>query len=109
MLKAFLFDMDGVLFDSMPKHAEAWYQVMGEHYGFACDRTFFYLCEGATVQQVIDDFFVEQRGRHAEPWEIEMIYKEKSQAFVQMGHAEPMPGAADVLRKVGRRASFASW
>ena len=44
MLKAFLFDMDGVLFDSMPKHAEAWYQVMGEHYGFACDRTFFYLC-----------------------------------------------------------------
>ena len=78
MLKAFLFDMDGVLFDSMPKHAEAWYQIMGEHYGFACDRTFFYLCEGATGQQVIDDFFVEQRGRHAEPWEIEMIYKEKS-------------------------------
>lgn len=23
-IKAFLFDMDGVLFDSMPKHAEAW-------------------------------------------------------------------------------------
>ena len=103
MLKAFLFDMDGVLFDSMPKHAEAWYQIMGEHYGFACDRTFFYLCEGATGQQVIDDFFVEQRGRHAEPWEIEMIYKEKSQAFVQMGQAEPMPGAADVLRKVGEK------
>ena len=94
MLKAFLFDMDGVLFDSMPKHAEAWYQVMGEHYGFVCDRTFFYLVEGSTGQQVIDDFFVEQRGRHAQPWEIEMIYKEK---------AEPMTGAADVLRKVGEK------
>lgn len=103
MLKAFLFDMDGVLFNSMPKHAEAWYQVMGEHYGFVCDRTFFYLVEGSTGQQVIDDFFVEQRGRHAEPWEIEMMYREKSQAFVQLGAAEPMAGAADVLRKVGEK------
>ena len=101
MIKAFLFDMDGVLFDSMPHHAEAWYQVMGELYGFACDRTFFYMVEGSTGQQVIDDFFVEQRGRHAEPWEIERIYAQKSQAFVQMGPAEPMPGAADVLRLVG--------
>ena len=103
MLKAFLFDMDGVLFDSMPHHAEAWYQVMGEHYGFACDRTFFYQVEGSTGQQVIDDFFVEQRGRHAEPWEIEMIYKEKSQTFVQLGQAEPMIGAAEVLHKVGEK------
>lgn len=92
--------MDGVLFNSMPNHAEAWYQVMGEHYGFTCDRTFFYMVEGSTGQQVIDDFFVQQRGRHAEPWEIEQIYREKSQAFVQLGAAEPMNGAAEVLRKV---------
>ena len=103
MLKAFLFDMDGVLFDSMPHHAEAWYQVMHEHYGFACDRTFFYLVEGSTGQQVIDDFFVEQRGRHAEPWEIEQLYHEKTQCFTQLGPAAPMTGAADVLRKVGEK------
>lgn len=95
--------MDGVLFNSMPFHAEAWYQVMGEHYGFACDRTFFYMVEGSTGQQVIDDFFLGQRGRHAEPWEIKSIYKEKSDAFTQMGPAEPMTGAADVLRKVGEK------
>jgi len=103
MLKAFLFDMDGVLFNSMPNHAEAWYQVMGEHYGFTCDRTFFYMVEGSTGQQVIDDFFVEQRGRHAESWEIESYYREKSQAFVQLGPADPMKGAAEVLDKVGKK------
>lgn len=102
-LKAFLFDMDGVLFDSMPNHAEAWYQVMHEHYGFVCDRTFFFLVEGSTGHQVIDDFFVEQRGRHATEWELEQYYKEKSQCFTQLGPAEPMKGAADVLRKVGER------
>lgn len=100
MLKAFLFDMDGVLFDSMKNHAEAWYQVMGEHYGFTCDRTLFYLYEGSTGQQTIDALFVEQRGRHATEHEIEVIYAEKSQTFTQLGSARPMPGAADVLRKV---------
>ena len=54
MLKAFLFDMDGVLYDSMKFHAEAWYQTMCQHYGFACDRKLFYLYEGSTGAQTID-------------------------------------------------------
>jgi beta-phosphoglucomutase-like phosphatase (HAD superfamily) len=29
--KAYFFDMDGVLFDSMPHHAIAWETVMKEH------------------------------------------------------------------------------
>ena len=102
-IKAFLFDMDGVLFDSMKHHSEAWYQVMGEHYGFACDRTLFYMFEGMTGHQVIDDMFVAQRGRHATEREIETIYAEKSQIFTQLGPAEPMQGAAEVLRKVGEK------
>lgn len=103
MLKAFLFDMDGVLFDSMKNHAEAWYQVMGEHYGFACDRTIFYMYEGSTGAQTIDAFFYEQRGRHATEQEIHDIYAEKSRIFTQLGLAEPMNGAAEVLKKVGER------
>lgn len=95
--------MDGVLFNSMPNHAEAWYQVMHDHYGFVCDRTLFYMVEGSTGQQVIDDFFVEQRGRHASEDEIKRIYAEKSQCFTQLGPAEPMVGAAEVLHKVGER------
>ena len=30
-LRAVLFDMDGVLFDSMPYHADAWAEVMNRH------------------------------------------------------------------------------
>ncbi|MDO4497414.1 MAG: HAD hydrolase-like protein [Bacteroidales bacterium] len=103
MKKAFLFDMDGVLFDSMRNHAEAWYQVMGEHYGFTCDRTVFYMFEGSTGQQTINAFFRDQRGRNATPEEIDRIYTEKSNTFTQLGPALPMPGAEEVLRKVAEK------
>lgn len=95
--------MDGVLFDSMKNHAEAWYQVMGEHYGFTCDRTVFYMYEGSTGQQTINAFFRDQRGRDATQYEIDTIYTEKSNTFTQLGPALPMAGAADVLRMVGER------
>ena len=103
MLKAFLFDMDGVLYDSMKFHAEAWYQTMCQHYGFVCDRKLFYLYEGSTGAQTIDTLFVEQRGRHATAEEIEEMYGEKSRRFTELGIAAPMPGAGDVLRQVAER------
>lgn len=93
--------MDGVLFDSMKNHAEAWYQVMGERHGFSCDRSIFYMYEGSTGVQTIDAFFLQQKGRHATEEEWTQIYKEKSEVFTSLGPAEPMPGAAEVLQKVG--------
>ena len=36
-LKAVLFDMDGVLFDSLPNHAEAWHKIM-KLFGFGLSR-----------------------------------------------------------------------
>lgn len=93
--------MDGVLFDSMKHHAEAWYKVMGERYGFTCDRSVFYMYEGSTGAQTIDAFFMKQKGRHATEEEWKQIYKEKSEVFTSLGPALPMPGAADVLQRVG--------
>lgn len=100
MLKAVLFDMDGVLFDSMRNHADAWYQVMAGRHGFDCDRTIFYLYEGSTGAQTIDEFFVKQRGRHSTEEEWRQIYQEKTKAFEAQGEPKEMPGAAEVLKKV---------
>lgn len=98
-LKAVLFDMDGVLFDSMKKHSECWYKAM-THYGFQFTRDEAYLHEGRTGAGTINIISQRQRGCDATPEEIKEIYKYKSDLFNQMEEAEPMPGAAEVLEKV---------
>ena len=47
-LKAVLFDMDGVLFNSMPYHSEAWQQLMKTH-GLNLSREEAYMHEGRTA------------------------------------------------------------
>ena len=46
-LKAVLFDMDGILFNSMPYHAEAWHTIMKKH-GFDLSKEEAYMHEGRT-------------------------------------------------------------
>lgn len=103
MQKAYFFDMDGVLFDSMPHHAIAWEEVMKEHdlpfTAYDC-----YLNEGRTGESVIREAMWKARKRDATPDEIEQIYTEKSNRFnllaQQAGGTVVIDGVAEVLRYV---------
>ena len=103
MQKAYFFDMDGVLFDSMPHHAIAWEEVMKEHdlpfTAYDC-----YLNEGRTGESVIREAMWKARNRDATPDEIEQIYTEKSNRFnllaQQAGGTVVIDGVAEVLRYV---------
>ena len=75
-LKAVLFDMDGVLFNSMPYHSEAWHQVMKTH-GLNLSREEAYMHEGRTGASTINIVFQRELGKEATQEEIESIYKEK--------------------------------
>ena len=55
-LKAVLFDMDGVLFNSMPYHSEAWHQVMKTH-GLDLSREEAYMHEGRTGASLSISYF----------------------------------------------------
>ena len=98
-LKAVLFDMDGVLFDSMKNHTLAWYKTMAGM-GIACERDEFYLYEGATGEWTINRIFRRAYGREATAEEIESIYAEKSRWFNELPLVEVMPGAKEVLEQV---------
>ncbi|MBR1801283.1 MAG: HAD-IA family hydrolase [Bacteroidaceae bacterium] len=104
MLKAVLFDMDGVLFDSMPGHAFAWAKVMTE-YGLPMREEDAFENEGRTGIGTISIFTQRYWGRDATEEEARELYRRKTIVFndyqaARGGEAPEIPGAAAVLNKV---------
>ena len=98
-LKAAMFDMDGVLFNSMPNHAKCWHETMA-HFGLDLPEWEAYMHEGRTGAGTINLVSIRQRGHEATEEEIHNIYKYKSDLFNQCPKAERMPGAYELLCKV---------
>ncbi|MBR4187309.1 MAG: HAD-IA family hydrolase [Bacteroidaceae bacterium] len=96
MLKAVLFDMDGVLFDSMPNHAYAWSHAMTQ---FGLEMTAYeaYLHEGRTGSGTINILAQRYWGRDATEEELERIYAAKAEVFNTLPEPKPMPGALEAL------------
>ena len=70
---AILFDMDGVLYDSMPNHSKAWSQAM-ERFGMHMTPHDVYLNEGATGHDTVVRISLRDRGYEASEQEIDDIY-----------------------------------
>lgn len=98
-LRAVLFDMDGVLFDSMPYHARAWSQVMQQE-GYDFSPLEVYLNEGRTGSDTITTASLAQRGTIPTPEEIERICKAKCDLYATYPETLPMQGALDLVNKV---------
>ena len=99
MLKAVLFDMDGVLFDSMPNHAYAWSHAMTK-FGLAMTREEVDMNEGRTGSATINILAQHFWGRDATEEEKKLIYEAKSKVFNSCPEAKPMPGALETLQAV---------
>lgn len=97
--KAVFFDMDGVLFDSMPYHAKAWVQALTDvkipftHYEA-------YMNEGRTGHSTIDGAFNRTHGRNATEEEKQEIYRLKSKYFEAISTTAKMPFAFELLEKI---------
>lgn len=98
-LKAVLFDMDGVLFDSMPNHAYAWSHAMTQ-FGLKMSPEEAYMHEGRTGNGTINLLTQKYWGRDATEEEMDEIYQAKADVFNMREEAPEMPGAKDMLYAV---------
>ncbi|MGL5786395.1 MAG: HAD family hydrolase [Bacteroidales bacterium] len=98
-LKVVLFDMDGVLFDSMKNHTASWFQTMNE-WNISCSRDEFYLHEGRTGAGTTRLLFNRELKRDPSEEEIRAVYEMKTKYFNELPLAQPMPGALELLRKI---------
>lgn len=94
-MKAFFFDMDGVLLDSMYNHARAWEAAM-THHGLRFSQRDCFINEGRTGMDVIYSCSREQ-GVPISDEEAQALYDEKTVHYLQLGGGVPMPGMAEVL------------
>ena len=95
-LKAVLFDMDGVLFDSMPNHAYAWSHAMTQ-FGLKMSPEEAYMHDGnGTINLLTQKYW----GRDATEEELDEIYQAKADVFNMREEAPEMPGAKDMLYAV---------
>lgn len=99
---AALIDMDGVLYDSMPRHAAAWQRMMSEQ-GIETELNEFFLYEGMTGKATINLLFEKHLNRRASAAEVEALYAKKSEYFKSYGARIPMNGAAEMLEKLRGR------
>lgn len=98
-VSAVLFDMDGVLYDSMPRHAAAWMEMCRKT-GLKADYNEFFSYEGRTGVSTIQILTRRQYGREVSVEEARRMYAIKSEVFASMGPAPLMPGAQEAVEAV---------
>lgn len=93
--KTVLFDMDGVLYDSMKVHAIAWHEAMAK-YGIDMPEIEGYMYEGMRGVETIAIKCREQWGREIPEEEAMEMYLEKSRIFHSLTKATIMPGIKEL-------------
>lgn len=98
-LKSVIFDMDGVLYDSMPSHDKSWRETFDE-LNLKHEPYEFFLQEGRLGKSTINEIFQRNLQRDSTDEEEEKIYARKSELFKQYNSGETLPGAKEVLNFV---------
>ncbi|OQY97957.1 MAG: HAD family hydrolase [Candidatus Brocadia sp. UTAMX2] len=94
-MKAIIFDMDGVLVDSMSYHAEAW-DIVLKTAGISIDKKIIYELEGANCRQVID-IILRQHNQIPTETEIRDLGRKKMEVFERIERVRPFDGMPELL------------
>ena len=97
--KVVLFDMDGVLYDSMPSHAKAWREAMAE-FGIHFTVEDSYATEGMRGIDTIRIYARNQLGKELSETEAQRMYDEKARLFHQMPQTQIFDGVIDLMRHI---------
>ena len=97
--KVVLFDMDGVLYDSMPNHGIAWQRAMKE-FGIHFTVEDSYATEGARGVDTIRKYAKAQLGKELTEEEAQKMYDLKAHYFHELPEAKIFDGVTDLMKKI---------
>ena len=94
-----LFDMDGVLYNSMPNHAIAWVKALKE-FGIHFTPEDSYATEGARGVDTIRAYAKKQLNKDLTEEQAQKIYDVKTRNFHELPTAEIFGGVKDLMRLI---------
>lgn len=95
-IRAVFFDMDGVLYDSMPNHEYSWCKAFeAEHITFHPEEA--YANEGRTAKGTINLVFNRELGHGATDDDVERIYKRKTELMLSRPQPPILPRMQELL------------
>jgi beta-phosphoglucomutase len=97
-MKGIIFDMDGVLIDAMPFHAEAMSMAINEETGYAIDKKIVYLLEGMPGPGLVKEIFKRENiNKDIDDSLAEKISKRKKELFKQIQKSQAIEGAKELI------------
>ena len=101
-LKGIFFDMDGVLFNSMPLHATAWIEAFGI-YDIHLHEVEPFMNEGSTASYTVEKMFRKYLKKDPTPEITEKIRQHKHHIMAELPAAEIMQPMPDLLKLIDRQ------
>jgi beta-phosphoglucomutase len=102
-MKGIIFDMDGVLIDAMPFHAEAMKIAIKEETDYEIDKKIVYQLEGMPSNQLIKEIFKSNNiNKELDHKLIEKISERKKQVFKEIEDTRLIEGVYDLIKVLNK-------
>ncbi len=93
-----MFDMDGVLIDAMPYHAEAFQIAFKEHLNYEIDKKEVFLLEGMPGPELVKEIFKRNTiDRYGDDNLVKKISERKGQIFKEIQKAKALEGVKELI------------
>jgi beta-phosphoglucomutase len=100
-MKGIIFDMDGVLIDAMPFHAEAVKIAIKEEANYEIDKKIVYQLEGMPMDQLVQEIFKRNNvNKKIDNDLAEKISERKKQIFKEIENTPLIEGVKDLIKEL---------
>ncbi|HET7149108.1 MAG TPA: HAD-IA family hydrolase [Candidatus Nitrosopolaris sp.] len=107
-MKGVIFDLDGVLVDSMPMHCEAWKKAVSEVANIEVNERTIYLLEGMRGIELVRNILEQKRSEPFDELILTQITKRKDEYFRKIHSFKPFKGVRELVTNLKCRKAVVS-